>query len=49
VLTAADDPTADAVVSELNRRAAPVVRLDTGDFPRHIRIAARTGGYDGWA
>lgn len=47
VLTAAQDPTADAVVAELDRRGARVTRLDTGDFPTRLRIAAHTDA-DGW-
>jgi ATP-grasp ribosomal peptide maturase len=48
VLTAADDPTADAVVAELDRRGAQSVRLDTGDFPRRMQIAAQIDG-QAWA
>ncbi len=33
VLTGADDPTAGAVVAELDRRGVPVTVMDTGDFP----------------
>jgi len=43
VLTGCDDPTADAVVAELDRRTA-VVRMDPGDFPARLRIAAMTVG-----
>jgi ATP-grasp ribosomal peptide maturase len=48
VLTGRDDLTADAVVGELARRGAEVVRYDTGDFPTASRLAVSlTGG--GWA
>jgi hypothetical protein len=47
VLTAAEDPTADAVVAELKRRAARVVRLDLGDFPGRLRLAAQSAEF-GW-
>jgi ATP-grasp ribosomal peptide maturase len=40
VLTAHEDPTADAVIGELNRREANVVRMDTGDFPMQSQLAA---------
>lgn len=50
VLTAADDPTADAVITELDARGARVARLDTGDFPTRLRLSARNpvDGSDGW-
>lgn len=40
VLTAHEDLTADAVISELNRRGASVARMDTGDFPIRCQLAA---------
>lgn len=40
VLSAHEDPTADAVIDELNRRAATVVRMDTGDFPARCQLDA---------
>lgn len=40
VVTRLDDATADVVVEELNRRAAPVVRLDPGDFPASVTVNA---------
>lgn len=40
VLSAHEDLTADAVISELNRRGASVVRMDTGDFPIRSQLAA---------
>jgi ATP-grasp ribosomal peptide maturase len=50
VVTALDDPTADAVIAELNRRGrAEPVRLDPGDFPHSVALEAEldpTGG--GW-
>jgi hypothetical protein len=47
VLSGLDDPTADAVVAELRRRSARVVRMDLGDFPIRLRLAASTSP-DGW-
>ncbi|MGW6194820.1 ATP-grasp ribosomal peptide maturase [Kribbella sp. NPDC055110] len=47
VLTGRDDLTADAVIDELTRRDASVVRYDTSDFPQSSRIAA-TLGAQGW-
>ncbi|MGH3992456.1 MAG: ATP-grasp ribosomal peptide maturase [Pseudonocardiaceae bacterium] len=47
VLTQRMDATADLVIEELHRRGVPVVRLDTGDFPQRMRLAARLR--DGWA
>ncbi|MEW1701134.1 ATP-grasp ribosomal peptide maturase [Streptomyces sp. NPDC091278] len=41
VVSQLDDATADAVIEELNRRQVPVVRLDPGDFPADITVAAR--------
>jgi ATP-grasp ribosomal peptide maturase len=40
VLTHPFDPTADYVVTELNRRDAPVFRCDPGDFPKRLTLAA---------
>ncbi|MFD4258162.1 ATP-grasp ribosomal peptide maturase [Streptomyces sp. NPDC058534] len=40
VVTNLDDPTADMVISELHDRAVPVVRLDSGDFPHALSVAA---------
>lgn len=48
VLTGADDPTADAVISEITRRGATVSRHDLGDFPTHAQFVA-THGKDGWS
>ena len=42
VLTCTEDPTADAVISELKHRDVRVVRLDTGDFPTRLRLSAST-------
>ncbi|QFQ97583.1 ATP-grasp ribosomal peptide maturase [Streptomyces phaeolivaceus] len=36
VVTRLDDATADEVITELNRRRVPVVRLDPGDFPTTV-------------
>jgi ATP-grasp ribosomal peptide maturase len=41
VLTHPFDPTADYVVSELNRRGEPVFRCDPGEFPRRLTVTAR--------
>ncbi|MEU0519598.1 ATP-grasp ribosomal peptide maturase [Streptosporangium sp. NPDC006007] len=44
VVTRLDDPTADAVISELGRRGVTVMRLDPGDFlAGGIELAARYG------
>jgi hypothetical protein len=49
VLTHPFDPTADYVVSELNRRGAPVFRCDPGEFPQRLSVAARLDGTGaGW-
>ncbi|MBY8840899.1 ATP-grasp ribosomal peptide maturase [Streptomyces sp. SP2-10] len=39
VVTRLDDATADEVITELNRRRVPVVRLDPGDFPREVTLS----------
>ncbi|MFF8731287.1 ATP-grasp ribosomal peptide maturase [Streptomyces sp. NPDC015171] len=39
VVTRLDDATADAVITDLNRRRVPVVRLDPGDFPREVTLS----------
>ncbi|MCX9191357.1 ATP-grasp ribosomal peptide maturase [Carbonactinospora thermoautotrophica] len=44
VVTRLDDPTADNVIAELNRRAVPVVRLDAAQFPTELSLAALVGG-----
>lgn len=46
VLTHWFDPTADAVVEELNRREVPVFRYNPGDFPQRTALAATLDG--GW-
>lgn len=40
VLTHPFDPTADHVVTELNRRDAPVFRCDPGEFPKRLTLTA---------
>ena len=40
VVSQLDDATADVVIEELNRRRVPVVRLDPGDFPAGMTVAA---------
>lgn len=40
VVTRLDDATADEVITELNRRRVPVVRLDPGGFPAAVGAAA---------
>lgn len=40
VVTRLDDPTADLVIEQLNRRQVPVVRLDPGDFPADVTVDA---------
>jgi ATP-grasp ribosomal peptide maturase len=50
VSTGYEDPTADLVIAELNRRRVPVVRFDPGrDFPTPAVLRARLGsnGWDG--
>lgn len=44
VVTRLDDATADVVIDELCRRSVPVVRLDPGDFPEKVLVAARVDG-----
>ncbi|MFJ4677553.1 ATP-grasp ribosomal peptide maturase [Kitasatospora sp. NPDC088783] len=49
VSTEVDDPTADLVVAELNRRRVPVLRFDPGrDFPTRTALAASLTA-DGWS
>ncbi|MET8540775.1 ATP-grasp ribosomal peptide maturase [Kitasatospora sp. NPDC004799] len=49
VSTEAEDPTADLVVAELNRRRVPVLRFDPGrDFPARATLAASITA-DGWS
>lgn len=52
VLTQAEDPTADLVLDELNRRDVRFFRCDPGDFPSVLRFTARyeSGGHrwHGW-
>jgi ATP-grasp ribosomal peptide maturase len=43
VVTRLDDPTADVVIGELNRRRVPVVRLDPGDFPAAVTLDVGVG------
>jgi len=45
VLTCADDPTSDVVISELNNRGVPVIRCDPADvLAGGLEISARFGG-----
>ncbi|MEV5386109.1 ATP-grasp ribosomal peptide maturase [Streptomyces sp. NPDC052721] len=44
VVTRVDDATADGVITELNRRRVPVVRLDPGDFPTAVKMNATFNG-----
>lgn len=43
VITGADDPTADLVITELNSRGVPVLRLDPGGFPHALTVTASFG------
>jgi ATP-grasp ribosomal peptide maturase len=43
VLTHDDDPTADVVLQELNRRGTPFARCDPGDFPAILTLTAHLG------
>jgi ATP-grasp ribosomal peptide maturase len=43
VLTNDIDPTADLVITELNERRVPVLRLDPGDFPEKTAITVEIG------
>ncbi len=43
VVTGADDPTADLVITELNGRGVPLLRLDPGGFPHELTVAAAFG------
>jgi ATP-grasp ribosomal peptide maturase len=47
VLTGPDDPTADAVIAALAAHPVQVARIDTGDFPAHMRMSATNVG-KGW-
>jgi ATP-grasp ribosomal peptide maturase len=44
VLAGRLDPTCDLVVEELNRRAVPVFRTDTAEFPLSLTLAASLSG-----
>ncbi|MGH3736822.1 MAG: ATP-grasp ribosomal peptide maturase [Micromonosporaceae bacterium] len=44
VLTGADDDTADAVITQLDKRDVAVIRMDIGDFPRRLSLAATLAG-----
>ncbi|MFD4344176.1 MvdC/MvdD family ATP grasp protein [Streptomyces coelicoflavus] len=44
VVTRLDDETADVAIDELCQRSVPVVRLDPGDFPEKVLVAARVDG-----
>lgn len=48
VLTGAEDPTADVVISEITRRGVRVARHDLGDFPARMRFIAQHDK-DGWS
>ncbi|MBO3674783.1 ATP-grasp ribosomal peptide maturase [Streptomyces sp. NEAU-YJ-81] len=43
VLTRPQDATADLVIAELNERSIPVCRVDPGDFPEAVTMAAGIG------
>lgn len=44
MLTHQFDPTADAVVDELNRRGVPLFRCDAAEFPERLRVGAELVG-----
>lgn len=44
ILTAVQDETADAVATELDHKGTRTVRLDTGDFPIRMSLAAEHDG-----
>jgi MvdD-like protein with pre-ATP grasp domain len=44
VLTGPDDSTADAVITALAAHPVRVARIDTGDFPATMRLAATNRG-----
>lgn len=50
VLSAHEDRTADAVIGELQERAASVVRMDAGDFPIRSQLGATFSpdDFQGW-
>jgi ATP-grasp ribosomal peptide maturase len=44
IATEADDPTADMVITELNRRDVPVVRFNPADVGGDLTVSVRFGG-----
>jgi hypothetical protein len=50
VLSAHEDRAADAVIGELQERAASFVRMDTGDFPIRSQLGATFSpdDFQGW-
>ncbi len=42
VVTEADDVTADMVITELNRRGVPVVRVNPSDIGAGLTVSARS-------
>lgn len=48
VVTNADDPTSDLVITELHHRGVPVVRFDSGDFPADLVASAHLCDGSGW-
>ncbi|MDM4721427.1 ATP-grasp ribosomal peptide maturase [Micromonospora sp. WMMA1363] len=49
VLTEPRDVTADLVIAALHDGEARVHRVDTGDFPQSLAVAATLGGHGGWS
>lgn len=45
VLTAPEDPTADAVITQIHRRGVPVARFDLGAFPLDVQLVATHDGH----
>ena len=49
VLTGPDDPTANAVIAEIERRGSIVARYDLGDFPTRTQFTASHNCHGDWS